>query len=90
MWFVTLHPRHLPWFDYFLVALLENSPTATALLQDNPFANDNPPRYIRVEAYRYNFTDSAEREQTGNWWRREALGPFSPLPWMEQSDSQDP
>ena len=87
MWFVTLHPRHMPWFAHFLMALLDNSPTATSLLQHNPFA-DNPPRHIRVEAYRYNFTDSAEREQTGNWWRREALGPFSPLPWVTQPDPQ--
>jgi hypothetical protein len=85
MWFVTLHPRHMPWFEDFLMALLDNSPTATALLQHNPFA-DNPPRYIRVEAYRYNFTNSDERKQTGNWWRREALGPFSPLPWVAQPD----
>jgi hypothetical protein len=85
MWFVTLHPRHVPWFEYFLVALLDNSPTVTALLQHNPFA-DKPPRYIRVEAYRYNFTDSDEREQIGNWWRREALGPFTPLPWVAQPD----
>lgn len=85
MWFVTLHPRHVPWFAYFLEALLDNSPTVTALLQHNPFA-DKPPRYIRVEAYRYNFTDSAERKQTGNWWRREALGPFAPLPWIERTD----
>jgi len=90
MWFVSLHPRHVPWFEYFLVALLDNSPTVTALLQHNPFAEDNPPRYIRVEAYRYNFTDSDERELTGNWWRREALGPFTPLPWVAQPDPQAP
>jgi hypothetical protein len=87
MWFVTLHPRHMPWFEDFLVALLNNSPAVTELLQHNPFV-DGPPRYIRVEAYRYNFTDSAEREQTGNWWRREALGPFTPLPWVAQPNSQ--
>ena len=84
MWFVTLHPRHVPWFEYFLVALLDNSPTVTALLQQNPFADDDAPRYIRVEAYQYNFTDDTEREQTGDWWKREALGPFTPLPWVEQ------
>jgi hypothetical protein len=87
MWFVTLHPRHMPWFEDFLVALLNNSPAVTELLQHNPFV-DGPPRYIRVEAYRYNFTNSAEREQTGNWWRREALGPFTPLPWVAQPNSQ--
>ena len=87
MWFVTLHPRHVPWFEDFLIALLENSPTATALLQDNPFA-DKPPHIIRVDAYRYHFTNFEERQQTGNWWRREALGPFMPLPWVSQPDTR--
>jgi len=90
MWFVTLHPRHLPWFEDFVMALLDNSPTVTALLQHNPFAGDDPPRYIRVEAYRYHFTNSAEREQTGNWWRREDLGPFAPMPGMTHTDPQNP
>jgi hypothetical protein len=79
MWFVTLHPRHVPWFGYFLEALLENSPSVTALLQHNPFV-DQAPRFIRVDAWEYHFTDSEQREQTGNWWRREPLGPFTPMP----------
>ena len=86
MWFVTLHPRHVPWFGNLLMALLDNSPTVTALLQDNPFADSLPPRYIRVQAYQYNYTDPEERRQTGNWWKRKALGPFTPLPWVEKPD----
>jgi hypothetical protein len=85
MWFVTLHPRHMPWFVHFLDALLQNSPAVTALLQHNPFP-ETAPRYIRVDAYRYHFTTPAERNQTGDWWRREPLGPFSPLPWVAQPD----
>ena len=84
MWFVTLHPRHVPWFGYFLMALLDNSPTVTGLLQENPFADGLPPRFLRVDAYQYHFTDFEERERTGNWWRREALGPFTPMPWAEK------
>ena len=81
MWFVTLHPKYMPWFESFLYALLDNSPTVTALLRDNPF-QDEAPRYIRVLAWEYHFTDTAERAATGNWWRREYLGPFRPLPWV--------
>jgi hypothetical protein len=81
MWFVTLHPKYMPWFESFLYALLDNSPTVTALLRDNPFP-DEAPRYIRVLAWEYRFTDAAERSATGNWWRREPLGPFRPLPWV--------
>jgi len=83
MWFVTLGRVHLPWFYEFLQALLRNSPTVTALLANNPFPDDGP-RYIRVYAYRYSFTDWRERADSGNWWKREALGPFAPLPWVER------
>jgi hypothetical protein len=85
MWFVTLHPGHLPWFGSFLEALLENSPTVTAQLAHNPFPGE-PPHIIRVNAWQYNFTSREERSQTGDWWTRTALGPFTPLPWIEQRD----
>jgi len=85
MWFVTLHPRHMPWFGHLLDALLVNSPTATALLEHNPFP-ESPPSYIRVDAYQYHFTNFEEREETGNWWKRTALGVFTPLPWAERRE----
>jgi hypothetical protein len=88
MWFVTLHPRHLPWFVDFLDALLDNSPSVTALLQHNPFPEE-PPRYIRVDAYQYHFTDYEQRKATGQWWKRSALGLFTPLPWIERRDLKD-
>jgi hypothetical protein len=83
MWFVTLHPMFIPWFDRFLQTLLENSPSATSLLEQNPFP-DTPPRYIRVNAFRYHFSNWEQRSKTGQWWYREALGPFAPLPWIER------
>jgi len=83
MWFVTLNPKNMVWFESFLYALLENSPTVTALLRDNPFPEEAP-RFIRVIAWRYHFTSAQERAATGNWWRREYLGPFRPLPWVSQ------
>jgi hypothetical protein len=83
MWFVTLHPKHLPWFDSFLQALLDGSPSVSKLLAHNPFP-DNPPRFLRVEAYEYHFTRQDERDRSGHWWKRTALGPFPPLPWMER------
>ena len=79
MWFVTLHAKHLPWFEEFLYALLDNSPDVIALLDNNPFP-DEAPRYINVDAYKYTFTTPEQRLQSGNWWNREALGPFLPMP----------
>jgi Lipase maturation factor len=90
MWFVTLHPRHLDWFGRFLEALLSNSREVKALLANDPFPNAAP-RFIRVNAYRYEFTNFEERRSTGNWWKRTALGVFTPLPGIEQrSDSPHP
>jgi hypothetical protein len=83
MWFVTLGPVHLPWFHSFLLALLENSPPVVALLKNNPFPDESP-RYIRVYAYRYRFTDWEERQRTGQWWHREYLGLFDPMPGVER------
>jgi len=79
IWFVPLHAKHLPWFEEFLYALLDNSPDVADLMEHNPFPEDAP-KYIRVDAYKYTFTTPEQREQTGNWWQREALGPFLPLP----------
>ena len=79
MWFVTLSSKHLPWFEEFLYALLQESHDVGRLLQHNPFP-DKPPRYIRVDAYRYTFTTPQQRARTGHWWQRESLGPFRPLP----------
>ncbi len=83
MWFVTLHPRDMPWFSRFLYKLLDNSPTVTGLLAYNPFPQQAP-RYIRVDAWRYRFTTPDQRRETGHWWQREALGPFGPLPWLSR------
>jgi len=84
MWFVIQHPKYMRFFHSFLQALLDNSPAVTALLRHNPFP-DQAPRYIRVDAYRYRFSTPAERQETGQWWQRESLGPFTPLPWLERS-----
>ena len=52
--------------------LQEGSPVVLALLESNPFP-DHPPRQLRWSLYNYRFTDAAEREQTGNWWKRELI-----------------
>ena len=82
MWFVTLHPHFLPWFEAFLVSLLEGSPAVNDLLLENPFP-DSKPNIIRVDLYRYQFTDPQTRRETGQWWQREYLGLFPPLPYID-------
>jgi hypothetical protein len=83
MWFVPIAPPFLPILEGLGQRLLENSSPVIDLLDSNPFP-DEPPRYLRFSQYRYHFTSPETRRATGQWWEREYLGPFFPLPWMER------
>jgi predicted DCC family thiol-disulfide oxidoreductase YuxK len=78
MWFAALSNfRSQPWFQNFLVRLLQGSPQVLALMGENPFPGA-PPRLIRARLYEYHFTDLTQRGETGNWWRREERGIYFP------------
>jgi predicted DCC family thiol-disulfide oxidoreductase YuxK len=77
MWFAALTSREgAPWFDYFVVRLLDGSPAVWSLLATPP--PETPPRYVRVLRYRYHFTTPAERAASGDWWAREFVGVWYP------------
>ena len=79
MWFAALDPYgSRPWLNPMLDGLLENSQTVLGLMDQagNPFPDD-PPRYVRLMQYRYEFTTPDERLETGNWWRRELITPLT-------------
>ena len=70
IWFVpTQQPVQIYWFGKFMQRLHQGSPSVTGLLAHNPFP-DQPPRYLRVLVYRYEFTDTKTRQDTGTWWHR--------------------
>ena len=69
-------PARLPWFSRFLERLLENEPTVTALLEENPFP-DKPPLYVRAQFYDYTYASSEEKAK-GLWWDRRSLGLYFP------------
>src|SRR5262249_18338906 len=76
MWFAALGSmRDRPWFFLFERCLLEGKPAVRGLLKTNPFPT-TPPRYIRASFYRYRFTTTEERQQTGAWWKRQELGEY--------------
>ena len=78
MWFAALgSPSQNPWFVRLVACLMENKKDVIGLLERNPFPNA-PPQYIRATFYRYRFTTSAERQQTGAWWKRQELGEYLP------------
>jgi hypothetical protein len=63
IWFVpTQQPIQMNWFGSFLERL-----------QTNPFPT-TPPRYLRVDSFKYRFTTAEERAQTGHWWQMEVSG----------------
>ena len=78
MWFAALEtPGQNPWLIGLIGRLLEGSQDVTGLLAYNPFP-DKPPHYIRAMFYRYRFTNSEERLQTGAWWKRQELREYLP------------
>jgi len=78
LWFASLGPwqqsRFVIWTEE---RLLKNDPDVLALFASNPFASA-PPRQVRTIKYQYWFTDLRTKRETGNWWRREEVGPFAP------------
>lgn len=78
MWFEAFSPRpQSEWFIGLLQQLLRGDRAALSLLRTNPFP-DAPPRSIRVRYYRYWFTTSEERRQTGRWWNRQLVSEYVP------------
>jgi hypothetical protein len=79
MWFAALgtHQEN-PWFQHFVVRLLEASPPVLALLETDPF-HGRPPRFIRASAAEFHFTDWETRRRTGDWWKREQKGLYFPV-----------
>jgi hypothetical protein len=78
LWFASLGA----WPEYPIVprteeALLENDGDVLGLFAGNPFASA-PPKYVRAVLWQYWFTSMAEKQATGNWWRRQLVGTYAP------------
>jgi predicted DCC family thiol-disulfide oxidoreductase YuxK len=79
MWFAALSDyRSEGWLLRFCEELLRGSRPVLSLLRVNPFP-EGPPRYVRAMVDRYRFTDAPTRRATGDWWRREPVGPYAPV-----------
>jgi hypothetical protein len=84
MWFAALGPeRNSAWLERLLARLLAGSPPVTRLLAAGSSAAE-PPRYVRLVAYDYEFTSAEERDQSGAWWRRTRHGELT-LPLSRES-----
>ncbi len=69
MWFASLAPvGQNPWFLDFVERLLQAEPTVLALLAEDPFEGRRP-RFVRALLDNYQFTTSAEKKESGRWWK---------------------
>ena len=76
MWFAALRSGFAEeWFAPLLVKLLEGDRPVLRLLRHNPFP-DRPPVWVRARYYRYRFSSSPARRDTGAWWVRELVGEY--------------
>jgi lipase maturation factor 1 len=87
LWFASLGD----WRDNPLVLrterrLLSNDPDVLALFASNPFPQA-PPRQVRAVLWQYWFTSRAGKKATGNWWRRQFLGLYTPAIELEPDGS---
>jgi len=70
MWFAALDPFSAQdWLLAMATRLAAGEPAVTRLLGPSPLPAR--PQYVRLSYYQYHFTSSAERAQTGAWWKRE-------------------
>lgn len=78
LWFASL----TDWQQATIVPLTEehllmDDPAVLSLFCGDPFRKA-PPKYIKAVLWQYWFTSTAEKHQTGNWWRRELVGLYAP------------
>jgi len=78
MWFAALDSyQTTPWFQNFLVRLLEGKTEVLSLLHHNPFP-EQPPKFVRAMLYDYCFSSAAVKKDTGQWWTRKIIRQYSP------------
>ena len=84
MWFAALNRYEAtPWFQNFLMRLLQGEPAVLSLLEKNPFPQ-GPPKFVRAMIYEYHFTDIPTRQENDLWWRRDQGKLFSPVLSLRQ------
>lgn len=74
---------------YPLVAghLLAGDERVAALFASNPFSRHNPPTLLRMQGYRFSFTDLDTYRSTGRFWRKEWLGDYLPMLYVAPDGS---
>ena len=75
IWFAAFQtPQQNPWLIHMIWKLLHNDQETLSLIAYNPFP-DEPPKYIRVEFYKYEFANPWKEDAV---WKRTYLGIWLP------------
>ena len=75
IWFAAFQtPQQNPWLIHMIWKLLHNDRGTLSLIAYNPFP-DKPPKYIRVEFYKYEFANPWKEDAV---WKRTYLGSWLP------------
>ncbi|MGA8144374.1 MAG: lipase maturation factor family protein [Candidatus Acidiferrales bacterium] len=79
LWFASLGSwrdnRFVVWTEE---RLLKSDPDVLHLFAGNPFEGGPQPIAVRAVIWQYWFTDLKTKRETGDWWRRQLLGPYAP------------
>lgn len=86
MWFLALGSRDSPWFEMFLLRLLEADTRTLRLLGHDPF-DGGEPRAVRARMFLYRFSTRAEKRSSGDRWVRTEVGALVPAVSL-RSDGQ--
>lgn len=82
MWIAATCGRieNSPWMYRFLIKLLEqDNAVLNGLMAGDPWQDsDEPPKYIRVQRYRYKFHKPSRGEENPPYWDRELIGNVYP------------
>jgi hypothetical protein len=74
LWFAAMEgPAQHDWAVHLVWKLLQADPATLGLLASSPFGAE-PPRYVRVELYRYRLAPPG----APGWWQRTRIGPWLP------------
>ncbi|MGE4131012.1 MAG: lipase maturation factor family protein [Bdellovibrionales bacterium] len=76
IWFSSMRPElQEEWLFRLVVRLLENQTNVKNLFASTPF-DDQPPRFIKMDLYRYRFADFEDWPE--HWWSREKIKEYMP------------
>jgi hypothetical protein len=58
------YKEDIPWSSQFIKQIIKNNESSTSLLKNNPFKNQQGPKYIKLETYRLSFNENTDKNWT--------------------------